>query len=84
MNLLQNVPSFLTESSTLLVMSATTAALGGLLFGYDVGIISTALPQIQAHFGLDCFQQEMVVSFMLIGALVASLAGGGVSFPYVR
>lgn len=64
------------KSSTLLVMSATTAALGGLLFGYDVGIISTALPQIQAHFGLDCFQQEMVVSFMLIGALVASLAGG--------
>jgi MFS family permease len=52
------------------------AALGGLLFGYDIGIISTALPQIKTEFSLNCFQQEMVVSFMLVGALFASLVGG--------
>lgn len=52
------------------------AAIGGLLFGYDIGIISIALPQIKTEFSLSCFQQEMVVSLMLVGALFASLVGG--------
>ncbi len=63
-------------SSSFLLMSACMAAIGGLLFGYDIGIISTALPQIKAQFSLTCFQQEMVVSLMLVGALFASLVGG--------
>lgn len=63
-------------SSSFLLVSAIVAALGGLLFGYDIGIISTALPQIKAEFSLTCFQQEMVVSLMLVGALFASLVGG--------
>lgn len=64
------------SSSSFLYISATMAALGGLLFGYDIGIISTALPQIKSEFSLSCFQQEMVVSLMLVGALFASLVGG--------
>lgn len=63
-------------SSSFLLMSASMAAIGGLLFGYDIGIISTALPQIKTEFSLTCFQQEMVVSLMLVGALFASLVGG--------
>lgn len=65
-----------TNSNVFLFCSACMAALGGLLFGYDIGIISTALPQIKTEFSLNCFQQEMVVSFMLVGALFASLVGG--------
>jgi hypothetical protein len=64
------------NSNVFLFCSACMAALGGLLFGYDIGIISTALPQIKTEFSLNCFQQEMVVSFMLVGALFASLVGG--------
>lgn len=64
------------NSNVFLFCSASMAALGGLLFGYDIGIISTALPQIKVEFSLTCFQQEMVVSLMLVGALFASLVGG--------
>uniref|UniRef100_A0A8C0U820 Solute carrier family 2, facilitated glucose transporter member 10 n=1 Tax=Cyanistes caeruleus TaxID=156563 RepID=A0A8C0U820_CYACU len=50
--------------------------LGGLIFGYELGIISGALLQLQTDFQLSCFKQEVLVSAVLIGALLASLAGG--------
>ncbi|XP_063260653.1 solute carrier family 2, facilitated glucose transporter member 10 [Prinia subflava] len=59
-----------------LLLSATVSLLGGLIFGYELGIISGALLQLQADFQLSCFRQEVVVSAVLIGALLASLAGG--------
>ncbi|NXV06995.1 GTR10 protein, partial [Cettia cetti] len=59
-----------------LLLSATVSLLGGLIFGYELGIISGALLQLQTDFQLSCFQQEVVVSAVLIGALLASLAGG--------
>jgi len=71
-------PSSKKPSSMFLFISASMAALGGLLFGYDIGIIATALPQITKEFSLLCYQQEMVVSLMLVGALFASLVGGNV------
>uniref|UniRef100_A0A8C3UHK3 Solute carrier family 2, facilitated glucose transporter member 10 n=2 Tax=Catharus ustulatus TaxID=91951 RepID=A0A8C3UHK3_CATUS len=59
-----------------LLLSATVSLLGGLIFGYELGIISGALLQLQTDFQLNCFEQEVVVSAVLIGALLASLAGG--------
>ncbi|NXO35215.1 GTR10 protein, partial [Locustella ochotensis] len=59
-----------------LLLSATVSLLGGLIFGYELGIISGALLQLQADFQLSCFRQEVLVSAVLIGALLASLAGG--------
>uniref|UniRef100_A0A8C5U734 Solute carrier family 2, facilitated glucose transporter member 10 n=1 Tax=Malurus cyaneus samueli TaxID=2593467 RepID=A0A8C5U734_9PASS len=59
-----------------LLLSATVSLLGGLIFGYELGIISGALLQLQTDFHLSCFQQEVLVSAVLIGALLASLAGG--------
>ncbi|NWS14785.1 GTR10 protein, partial [Pachyramphus minor] len=60
----------------LLLLSATVSLLGGLIFGYELGIISGALLQLQVDFHLSCFKQEVVVSAVLIGALLASVAGG--------
>ncbi|XP_063028341.1 solute carrier family 2, facilitated glucose transporter member 10 isoform X2 [Melospiza melodia melodia] len=60
----------------ILLLSGTVSLLGGLIFGYELGIISGALLQLQADFQLSCFQQEVLVSAVLIGALLASLAGG--------
>ena len=40
------------------------------------GIVSGALLQLEEEFGLSCQQEELVVSALLIGALVASLVGG--------
>ncbi|NXQ58535.1 GTR10 protein, partial [Anthoscopus minutus] len=59
-----------------LLLSSTVSLLGGLIFGYELGIISGALLQLQTDFQLSCFKQEVLVSAVLIGALLASLAGG--------
>lgn len=67
--------SFLLGNSTLLLASVVST-LGGLVFGYELGIISGALLQLKAEFRLSCVQQEALVSSLLIGALLASIVGG--------
>lgn len=58
------------------LLSSVTAAVSGLLVGYELGIISGALLQIRTLLALTCHEQEMVVSSLLIGAFLASLTGG--------
>jgi sugar porter (SP) family MFS transporter len=51
-------------------------ALGGLLFGYDTGVISGAILFVSKDFGLSPFMQGAVVAALLLGAMVgAALAG---------
>jgi SP family galactose:H+ symporter-like MFS transporter len=67
------------------VLVATVfAALGGLLFGYDTGVISGALIFIKSQFSLSVFHQELVVSVVLIGAAVAALGGGRLADAFGR
>ncbi|XP_036386232.1 solute carrier family 2, facilitated glucose transporter member 10 [Megalops cyprinoides] len=61
---------------SMLVLSSVVSTFGGLVFGYELAIISGALLQLQTEFQLSCFQQEAVVSALLIGALLASVIGG--------
>ena len=42
----------------------------------SAGIVSGAILQLRSEFQLDCIKQEMVVSSMLMGAVLASLSGG--------
>ncbi|XP_072307933.1 solute carrier family 2, facilitated glucose transporter member 10-like [Eucyclogobius newberryi] len=49
---------------------------GGLVFGYELAIISGALLQLRVDFALSCVQQEVLVSALLVGALLASVVGG--------
>lgn len=58
------------------LLSSATAAVSGLLVGYELGLISGALLQIRTLLALTCHEQEMVVSSLLIGAFLASLTGG--------
>jgi sugar porter (SP) family MFS transporter len=61
-------------------VSAAITALGGLLFGYDTGVVSGALLFIKKDFGgLSSFQQELVTSLLLVGAIVGALAAGRIS-----
>lgn len=62
--------------NSVLALSSVVSTLGGLVFGYELAIISGALLQLQSQFHLSCFQQEAVVSALLIGALLASVIGG--------
>ncbi|XP_069740272.1 solute carrier family 2, facilitated glucose transporter member 10 isoform X2 [Narcine bancroftii] len=67
-----------------LTLSSAVAFLGGLIFGYELGIISGALLELQEVFSLSCLQQEVLVSALLIGALFGSLVGGIVIDEYGR
>ncbi|KAF7642566.1 hypothetical protein LDENG_00255680 [Lucifuga dentata] len=58
------------------VLASVVLALGGLVFGYELGIISGALLQLKAELRLSCLQQEALVSSLLVGALLASMVGG--------
>ena len=63
---------------------AGVCALGGLLFGYDIGVISGALLFIEEDLALSTFLQSVVVSVLLVGAVVGALAGGPLSDRYGR
>jgi sugar porter (SP) family MFS transporter len=57
-------------------IAALFAALGGLLFGYDTGVISGALIFIKREFGLTTAAEEIVVSGVLLGATIGAIVGG--------
>src|SRR5437879_3890277 len=52
------------------------AALGGLLFGFDTGVISGALLFIIPEFHLGAAAQGLVVGIVTLGALAGALLGG--------
>lgn len=54
-------------------------ALGGLLFGYDTGVISGAILYIKEDFDLSPFLEGAVVAALLLGAMVGAAAAGPLS-----
>jgi MFS family permease len=54
------------------------ASLGGILFGYDLGIISCALPQMTTTFSLSSQQQELIVSILYLGGAIGATVGGSI------
>lgn len=59
-------------------------ALGGLLFGYDTGIIAGAILFIRQDFGLGAVAQGLVVSSLVFGALAGALGTGYLSDRFGR
>ncbi len=55
------------------------AALAGLLFGLDIGVIAGALPFIADEFQITSHTQEWVVSSMMFGAAVGAVGSGWLS-----
>ncbi|OHV13832.1 sugar porter family MFS transporter [Kushneria phosphatilytica] len=60
------------------------AALAGLLFGMDIGVISGALPFIEQEFHISDQTQEIIVSSMMFGAAFGAAGGGFFSRRFGR
>src|ERR1700729_4490130 len=58
--------------------------LAGALFGYDQGVISGALVGIQKEFAVGAIALEIVTSWVTLGAMFGSLAGGYIADHFGR
>ena len=67
------------SSKTYTAVLVAIASLGGLLYGYDLGIISSALLYLDKCVQLSEAKVGMLASAVMIGALASSVIGGGVS-----
>jgi sugar porter (SP) family MFS transporter len=60
------------------------AGLGGILYGYDVGIIAAALIFVRSSFSLSTQMEELVVSVVLVGAMLGAVLGGAMADRFGR
>lgn len=58
--------------------------MGGLMFGFDIAIISGAVPFIQPYFGWNELQLGWGVSSLLVGAIVGAFGSGILSDMFGR
>jgi SP family galactose:H+ symporter-like MFS transporter len=57
-------------------LATAISALGGMLFGYDIGVISGAILFIKKDFSLSPGMEEIIVSSVLLGSLLGAIVGG--------
>ena len=55
------------------------AGLGGILYGFDMGVIAAALIYVRDSFHLSTVMQEVLVIAVLIGVMIGALVGGTVA-----
>jgi sugar porter (SP) family MFS transporter len=60
------------------VSSIASAALAGLLFGFDTAVIAGVIGDLKSLFGLSASQEGATVSIALIGTLIGALCSGAI------
>jgi sugar porter (SP) family MFS transporter len=60
--------------TAMLILAAVVSAISGLLYGYDTGIISGALLQIDDEFDLGNGMEQVIAASILAGAVLGALA----------
>jgi sugar porter (SP) family MFS transporter len=67
------------------ILTSSITALGGLLFGYDTGVVSGALLFVKYDLGyshshpMSSFQQELITSLLLVGAVIGAMFAGRIA-----
>jgi len=61
-----------------------TAALGGLMFGFETGVINGAMDYVAGHFHLSAAMKGFAVSSALVGCIIGAIGIGGPSDKYGR
>jgi len=67
-----------------LYFNCLIATMGGLMFGFDIAIISGAVPFIQSHFNWNELQLGWGVSSLLVGAIIGAFGSGIFTDKYGR
>ncbi|KAJ5202504.1 hypothetical protein N7449_004583 [Penicillium cf. viridicatum] len=75
-----------TDAGWYIWLIALTASIGGMLFGYDTGIISAVLVYLEDSLGhlLSASEKEMITSLCSAGAFVGSIIAGLTADRYGR
>jgi MFS transporter, SP family, arabinose:H+ symporter len=74
----------MSKNSRYLYFICLIATMGGLMFGFDIAIISGAVPFIQPYFGWNELQLGWGVSSLLVGAIFGSFGSGILTDKYGR
>jgi SP family galactose:H+ symporter-like MFS transporter len=72
------------EINGFVYVAVGVAAIGGLLFGYDTGVVSGAILFVKTQFSLSSTMEEIVVSVVLVGAVVGATIGGALTGRFGR
>jgi sugar porter (SP) family MFS transporter len=64
------------ESYVRVLVMASIVAIGGLLFGFDTGIVAGAIVQIKKLWQLSPLTEGMIVSGVLVGGLIGAAISG--------
>ncbi|MBE0673366.1 MAG: sugar porter family MFS transporter [Bacteroidales bacterium] len=72
------------ENSRYLYFICLIATMGGLMFGFDIAIISGAVPFIQPYFGWSELELGWGVSSLLAGAIIGAFGSGVLTDKYGR
>ncbi|MCK5704101.1 MAG: sugar porter family MFS transporter [Cyclobacteriaceae bacterium] len=67
------------QNRSLVIVIAAIASTGGLLFGFDTGVISGALPFLKESWDLTTGQQEIITTAVLVGAVIGALGSGRIT-----
>jgi len=59
-----------------IIFISAVSALGGILFGYDTGVVSGTITKVATQFNLDSIQQGWYVSSALLGAIIGVASAG--------
>lgn len=72
------------RQKSLLAIISMIAAIGGLLFGYDTGVISGAILYIKEEFLITRREEEVIIAVLSLGAVIGAFFGGSLSDYFGR
>jgi SP family arabinose:H+ symporter-like MFS transporter len=67
-----------------LIFICTVAMFGGLMFGFDIAIISGANASLQVYFGLNELELGWGTGSLVLGAMLGALGSGGLTDRFGR
>jgi SP family galactose:H+ symporter-like MFS transporter len=80
----KRVPEPAIGNTKFVTIAAAISAMGGLLFGYDTGVISGAILFVKQDFSLSAITEGFVVSAVLLGAIGGAIFGGTLADRFGR